>query len=521
MKTSQKVILIILDGWGIREEAFGNPILVGDARNFEYLFRNFPSTLLFAHGKYVGLPDDQEGNSEAGHQNIGAGRVIIQDSVLISRKIQDGSFFKNKALKEVISHVKKNQSKLHLMGLLSGKSTSHSSPDHLFALIQMAREEKVKKVILHLFTDGRDSSPHSAVEFLGNLKRYLKNGNFDSTKFLIATICGRVFAMDRKKDWRNIEKAYNLLVLGEGNKASSPEEAIVHAYNLNLTDEFIPPTIIDQKEKVTIDDNDGVIFFNLRGDRGRELTRAFLQKDFEKRNEKSFKRKKVLKNLKFVTFTDFGKDLDGALVAFPREKISNTLPWILKDFEQLYLSEAEKFPHVTFFFNGGFDHPLGKEERIRIPSPRVLSYAAIPEMSLPEVIQTLKERLSRKRYHFVCVNFANPDMIGHTGSFQSALDCVKIVDEALNQVVNFARTLDYNILIIADHGNIEEMIDKNTGEVITKHTKNPVPFIFVPSKKFKLKKIKLKKGGALANIAPTILKIMGLKIPNEMADPLF
>jgi len=521
MKNFQKVILIILDGWGIREETFGNPILVGDARNFEYFFRNFPSTLLFAHGKYVGLPDDQEGNSEAGHQNIGAGRIIMQDNVLISKKIKDGSFFKNKALKEVISHVKKNQSRLHLMGLLSGKSTSHSSPDHLFALIKMARKEGVKKVILHLFTDGRDSSPHSAVEFLGDLKRYFKNGSLNSTQFTIGTICGRVFAMDRKKDWRNTEKAYNLLVLGEGNKASSPEEAIVHAYNLNLTDEFIPPTIIAQKEKITIEDNDGVIFFNLRGDRGRQLTSAFVQKDFENRNKKAFTRKKILKNLKFVTFTDFGKDLEGAIVAFPQEKISDTLPWILKDFEQLYLSEAEKFPQITYFFNGGFDHPVGKEERVKVPSPRVLSYAAIPEMSLPEVIQVLKEKLLHKNYQFVCVNFANPDMIGHTGSFQSALDCVKIVDEALNQVVNFAKALDYNILITADHGNIEEMIDKDTGEVITKHTKNPVPFIFIPSKQFKFKKIKFKKGRALANIAPTILKIMGVVAPSEMVEPLF
>lgn len=509
MKKEKNVILIILDGWGLSKIKKGNAIYHANTKNFDYFFSNYPSTRLFAHGKYVGLPDEQDGNSEAGHMNLGAGRIVLQDAVYILESIRDGTFFKNTAFLEAIKHVKKYKSKLHLMGLLTGKESPHAYPSHLYALLKLARQKKIEKVFLHLFTDGRDSSPHGAIKFLRNLRKRLKSNE------KIASIVGRYYAMDRKKKWENIEKVYNLLLFGEGEKVKSPEEAVVRAYNRGLTDEFVPPCSIVGKEGNPIgliEENDAIIFFNLRSDRARELTKTFAQPDFNKMNPGSFKRKKVLTNIKFVAMTDFGPDLN-VLTAFPSRDIVNTLPFALKGKKQLYIAESEKYAHVTYFFNGGWANPVAGEERIRVPSPDIAHYDEKPEMSAKEVTKIVIEKLNSKKYNFICVNYANPDMIGHTGNFKAGIKCCEIIDKLLGEVVKASLKNEFCVVVTADHGNIEEMINPETGEVDTKHSKNQVPFIIIDKE---LKRIKLKEKGCLGNVAPTILKIMGIKKPKDM-----
>ncbi len=512
----RNVILIILDGWGISKEKRGNAILNAKTPNFNYYWNNFPKTELCAHGKCVGLPDTQDGNSEAGHMNLGAGRIVLQDSVYISESIKDGTFFKNTAFLEAVKHIKKHNTKLHLIGLLSGEESPHMSPEHLYALLELAKKEGVKRIILHLFTDGRDSSQHAAPKFLKILREHFKNHQFF---FEVGSVIGRAFAMDRKKDWQNIEKAYNLITLGEGEKVQSAEEAISRAYNKGLTDEFIPPSIVVKNGKPvgTVDDNDAVIFFNLRSDRARELTKVFVQPDFENYNHGTFKRKKILKNIKFVAMTDFGPDLPNILTAFPSRDIVNSLTFVLKEFSQLYIAEAEKYAHVTYFFNGGYDNPVAGEERIKIPSPDILHYNEKPEMSAPKVTQTVIKKLNSKKYNFICLNFANPDMIGHTGDFKAAIKCCEIIDKLLGEIVKTALKNNFTLIITADHGNVEEMINLKTGEIDTKHSKNPVPFILVSSHS-KIKNVKIKERGKLANVAPTVLELMELSKPKEMKE---
>jgi 2,3-bisphosphoglycerate-independent phosphoglycerate mutase len=325
--------------------------------------------------------------------------------------------------------------------------------------------------------------------------------------------------MDRKKNWQNIEKTYNLLTLGEGEKVESAEEAISRAYNKGLTDEFIPPSIVVKNGKPVgiVDDNDIVMFFNLRSDRARELTKAFVQPDFEEYNHGTFKRKKIPKNIRFVAMTDFGPDLPNILTAFPSRDVKNSLPFALKDFSQLYIAEAEKYAHVTYFFNGGYADLVAEEERIRVPSPDTLHYNQVPEMSAPEVTKIVIEKLNSKKYNFICLNFANPDMIGHTGDFEAGIKCCEVIDKFTGEVVTAALKNNFTAIITADHGNIEEMINLKTNEVDTKHSKNPVPFILV-NPNFKNKKMKLKKGGLLGNVAPTVLKLMEIQKPKEMKE---
>lgn len=508
---NKAAILIILDGWGIWKEKRGNPLFKAKTPNFDNYFTHFPHTTLYAHGKWVGLPEEQAGNSEAGHMNIGAGKVIIQDAVRISEKIKNREFFKNPVFLEAIKHAKKNNSKLHLIGLLSGKHSPHSSEDHIYALMELARKKNLKKVILHFFTDGRDSSPHAAPKFLKRIREHFKNHNIS---FKIGSIIGRVYAMDRKKKWKNIEKAYNLLTLGEGDKVESAEEAISRAYNKNITDEFIPASIILKNEKLPelVDNNDSIIFFNLRSDRARELSKAFVQPNFNTLNSGSFKRKKVLKNIKLVAMTDFGPDLPGILTAYPAKKLEKTLPFVLKDFKQLYIAETEKYAHITFFINGGYAKPVAGEERIRIDSPKTDHYDEKPEMNLGKLVEVLTKKLERKEYNFICTNFANPDMIAHTGNFEAAVKCIEIVDSFLGKLAKTALKSGYLPIITADHGNIEEMLDIETGEINTNHSKNPVPFVVLDKKCEILKS----KEWSLCNIAPTVLKLMGIKKPNEM-----
>jgi 2,3-bisphosphoglycerate-independent phosphoglycerate mutase len=502
-------ILIILDGWGIAKPSKGNAIELANIFNFRKLKKKYPYTELCAHGKYVGLHPNQEGNSEAGHLNLGAGRIVKDDAVYITESIKDGTFFKNPLFKEAICHLKKYGSKIHLMGLITEKPGAHSSPEHWQAMIKFLVQQEIKEVYLHLFTDGRDSPPHSAIKIIKRFKEKINH----ALLVKIATISGRFYAMDRTKNWERIEKVYNALVLNEGLKANSAEEAIVQAYNRNENDEYITPTIIckDDKPVGLIEENDVVIFMNLRSDRARELTKVFVQKDFEKKNQNSFLRRKKFKNLFFVALTDFGPDLDNIRIAYPSRTIENSLPFVLKDFKGVYLAETEKYAHVTYFFNGGHDHKIGNEEWIKIPSPDVKSYNLKPEMSAGEITDFLLKNL--KNFEYFVVNFANPDMLGHTGDLKATIKGVEFVDKCLGRIVKKVLDLDGLIIITADHGNAEEMINLKTNEIDTQHSTNKVPFLIV-SHKFKNKK--LRKNGILKDVSPTILDLLEIKKPKEM-----
>ena len=509
-KSFLPMILIILDGWGIAEPSIGNAIALAKTPTFDGLMKKFSSTSLFAHGKYVGLPSDQPGNSEAGHMNIGAGRIVEQDVVKISESISNGTFLKNPAFFEAVRHVKKNNSKLHLMGMISTGMSAHSDPNHLIALINLAKHYQVKEVYLHLFTDGRDTPKYSSLKLIQDIKKSFKNGE------CIATIIGRFYAMDRTKKWDRTEKAYNVLVSGIGKQINSPEAAITESYNRGESDEFIEPYIICNNGKITsrISDNDSVIFFNLRSDRARQLSKVFVQKEFCQLNKTCFERKKVLKNLRFVAMTDFGPDLDSILSAFPSPDIKETLPIVLKNLKQLYLAETEKYAHVTYFFNGGYADSIDGEARELIPSPNVRSYDVIPEMSSRRLTKEVIDNLNEKKYDFTVLNFAAPDMMGHTGDLTAGIKCCDKVDWYLGEIVKEYLKVNGTILVTADHGNIEEMINLKTGEIDTEHSTNQVPFILV--NKSLGNKIKLREKGKLSDIAPTILELLKIKKPKEM-----
>lgn len=503
------LILAILDGWGIASPSKGNVISLAKLPVFNSLLKKYPNTQLIAHGEKVGLSSNQDGNSEAGHMNLGAGRIVEQDSLIISRSINNGTFVKNPAFAAALKHIKKNNSHLHLIGMLSNGMSAHSDPDHLLALLSLARQEKVKKVFIHLFTDGRDSPRYASLKLIEALMRVLKKNE------RIATICGRFWAMDRKKEWTRTEKAYDALTLGKGLKAKSPQEAITQSYNRNETDEFIKPYIIIQRGKPlgVISDKDAVVFFNLRSDRTRQLTKCFVQKGFQKKNPGSFKRKKQFKNLVFVAMTSFGPDLDSILTAFPSPDLKGTLPMALKDFRQFYISETEKYAHITYFFNGGYADPVAGEGRGMVPSPYVDSYDEAPEMGTREITKAVAGYLQKDKYDFICLNYAAPDMVGHTGNLKAGIRAVEVVDESLGKLIKAVEKCQGTLIITSDHGNIEEMLNKETGEVDTEHSTNPVPFIVVNA----AKKIKLKKGN-LGNVAPTILDLLDIKKPREMKE---
>ncbi|MEA3463695.1 MAG: 2,3-bisphosphoglycerate-independent phosphoglycerate mutase [Patescibacteria group bacterium] len=516
------MILIILDGWGISKPNKGNAVTLAKTPNLDGLIKKYPNAQLCAHGKCVGLPAHQDGNSEAGHMNIGAGRAVEQEAVKIAKSINDGTFFKNTAFIEAIKHVQKNKSKLHLIGMISNGMSAHSDPKHILALLTLAREHKIKEVYLHLFTDGRDSPRYAALKLVEAMQR-------DCLKYneYIATIIGRFYAMDRKKKWERLEMAYNALVLGKGLKAKSPQAAITEAYNKGESDEFIHPYVITKKggPLPRIGDGDSVVFFNLRSDRARQLAKVFVQKKFNELNSDSFIRKKVLKNLKFVAMTDFGPDLDSILTAYPSVDLHRTLPMQLADLRQLYITETEKYAHITYFFNGGYADPVAGETRIVIDSPDVRSYDEIPVMKSADLAKIVINNLTGKRdsrnlsfsgykYDFTVLNFVAPDMIGHTGNLNAGIECCHQVDKYLGAIIKAYLKVKGTILVTADHGNIEEMINLETGEIDTEHSINPVPFIVV-SKKLK-NKIRLCKNGALSDIAPTILELLERKKPKEM-----
>lgn len=503
-------MLIILDGFGLADQKnIGNAITPKTAPNIFSYMKKYPNSTLKTYGEYVGLFKGQQGNSEAGHLNIGAGRIVKQDLVIISDAIKDGTFFKNQAFKQAIYHAKKYKTAVHVFGLLTNGNSAHANPQHLYATLEMLRIEKQEKVFLHLITDGRDSSPHGATTFLKDLKNFLQPNE------KIASIMGRFYAMDRNKIWERTAKAYNAMVLGEGIFEKDAATALETAYNKNETDEYVEPTVIvDEKGKpiATINNDDVIIFFNARSDRARQITKAFVQPDFSERNN-AFIRKKYPKNTRFVAMTDFGPDLPYIFTAFPSPDIKNCLPTVIDgNRRQLYISETEKYAHITYFINGGFPDPLDGEKREVVKSPIEYSYADKPEMNTEKMTKKILDYLQKDKYDFICVNFPNADMVGHTGNFLAAQKAVKIVDENVARLVKEILKKNGQALIIADHGNADQMIDLKTDEMMTEHTTNPVPCILV-SKKYKNCKLQ---DGILADVAPTLLEIMDIEKAREM-----
>lgn len=497
------VMLMILDGFGLTDKTEGNAVAAAYKPNFDKCFNNYPHTHLGASGLSVGLPDGQMGNSEVGHLNIGAGRVVYQSLTKITKAIQDGDFFENAALNKAVDNAFKNDSTLHLMGLLSPGGV-HSHTEHLKGLLDLAKKKGVKKVFIHAFLDGRDVPPASAKEYIEEIENYMNEIGVGK----IATISGRYYAMDRDKRWERVQLAYNAMVLGKGEAADSAVEALDRSYHDNKTDEFVLPTVIMEggKPLAQIKNNDSVIFFNFRPDRAREITRAINDKEFD-----GFERETL--NLQYVTMTEYDSTLEGVDVAFGPEVLTNTFGEYIsnKGLNQLRIAETEKYAHVTFFFNGGVEEPNKNEDRALIPSPKVATYDLQPEMSAYLVTDELLNRLSEDKYDAVILNFANPDMVGHTGVFDAAKRAVEAVDECLGKVVNKVLELDGTVFITADHGNSEQMIEYADGKPMTAHTTNPVPFLYVSNHSKEMRE-----DGVLADIAPTMLAELGLEKPAEM-----
>ena len=499
----KRVLLCIMDGWGIStgSEKY-DATKLSHPVNVPKLINEEVSTRIHADGQYVGLPEGQMGNSEVGHLNLGAGRVVHQDLSKINRSIKDGSFFKNPRFLDAIAHAKKNNSSLHLYGLVSTGGV-HSSLDHLLALIKMAADNGLTKVYVHAFLDGRDTPPASACTYLQPIEDELKKYGLPK----IASVIGRYYVMDRDNRWDRVEKAYNCLVLGEGEHANSSIEAVKQSYAKDETDEFVLPTVIDGDDS-RIKDDDAIIFFNYRPDRAREISKAINFADFD-----GFDRKKVLKNIFYVTMTSYDATFTFP-VAFEKTKLVNILGDVLEanGVKQFRTAETEKYAHVTFFFNGGIEQPQAHETRKLVASPKVPTYDLQPEMSAYEVCNNVLSAIDNEEYGFILVNFANPDMVGHTGVIEAATKACKVVDECVGKIANKCREKGVTMLLTADHGNAEMMVDESTGKPQTAHTTNMVPFVVINPDH----KIELKSDGALCNVAPTVLELLGIKQPKEM-----
>jgi len=499
----KQVTLVILDGWGYAPAWGGNAVTEARTPNFDYAWRKNNHTTLIASGERVGLPGHEMGNSEVGHLTIGSGRVISQDVSKINQAIKDKSFFKNKRILRAIEQAKSKKSKLHFMGLLSDGGV-HSHIDHLMALLQLVKEYNAEPCYLHLMLDGRDSSPMSAQHFINQVLAQIKSLGLEKTK--IATISGRYYTMDRDNNWQRTQQAYQAMVAGRGQKAETTLAAVGRFYRQGITDEHIIPTIIDQQG--VIEDNDSLVFFNFRADRARQLTSFFLDPKLE------FKREKFLKNIFFVSMVPY-QSYDLGLPdhpAFPPKEINNSLAEVLADnnLAQFHTAETEKYAHVTFFFNGAREKAFKKEERVLVPSPKVSTYDQAPEMSAEKVCNEVLKAEKSKKFQFILVNFANPDMVGHTGNLEATIKAVETVDKQIGRLIERQRD-DEVIMITADHGNAEEMIERRTGKPHTEHTNNPVPFIFVNKHNQELAD-----QVSLAGIAPAILQELSLAKPREM-----
>lgn len=501
--SKKPVMLMILDGFGLSSNLDGNAVYAANKPNYDNITEKYPHTKLRASGLDVGLPEGQMGNSEVGHLNIGAGRIIYQELTRITKEIKEGNFFKNFAFNDAIDKAIKANSSLHLLGLLSDGGV-HSHIDHLKALIKLAKDKGAKNVYVHAFLDGRDVQPGSALKYISELEEYMNEIGIGK----IATVCGRYYAMDRDKRWERVELAYNAMVLSKGEESSSAIETVKSAFHDNKTDEFVLPTVIMEQGRpvAAIRNNDSVIFFNFRPDRAREITRALNDKEFD-----GFKRETL--NLNYVCTTQYDISIENVGVAYTQESFTNTLGEYVSKMgkNQLRIAETEKYAHVTFFFNGGVEAPNDNEDRALIPSPKVATYDLKPEMSAYEVTEELLKRLDSDIYDMIILNFANPDMVGHTGDFKAAKKAIETVDECLGKIVNNVLEKDGTIFITADHGNAEQMIDFSSGKPMTAHTTNLVPFTYVSNHGKGLKDT-----GILADIAPTMLEAMGLPVPKEM-----
>ena len=516
------VVLMVLDGFGLSDEHENNAVYMAKTPVIDKLEKECPFVKGSASGLAVGLPDGQMGNSEVGHMNIGSGRIIYQDLTKITKAIADGDFFKNEELLHAINNCKEKNSDLHVWGLLSDGGV-HSHIEHLFAILEMCKRENFQRVYVHPFFDGRDTPPASGKEYLEQLINKMKELGVGQ----VATLSGRYYSMDRDNNWDRVQKTYDALVLGEGIKDTDPLHAMQASYDNNVTDEFVLPTVITKEDGTpvaTVKENDSIIFFNFRPDRARELTKAFCYSDAEiaamdgdasdSKCIKSLKRAKGFIPVVFVCFKDYDETIPNKFVAFKKEEIANTFGEYLaaNGLHQLRIAETEKYAHVTFFFNGGVEEPNKDEDRVLVNSPKVATYDLQPEMSAPEVSEKLDAAITSGKYDVIIINFANPDMVGHTGKLDAAIAAVERIDACVGGAVEAVKKVDGVLFICADHGNAEQMWNKETNAPHTAHTTNPVPFILYNYDE----NYTLREGGRLCDIAPTLLEVMGMEKPVEM-----
>ncbi len=501
---SRQYLLMIMDGVGINEEEKGNAFSLANTPNLDNLFEKYPNTRIKTSGMAVGLPQGQMGNSEVGHTNIGAGRIVYQELTRITMEIQNGSFYNNQELLKAMQNAKLNNSALHLIGLVSDGGV-HSHINHLYALLEMAKKENIEKVYIHAILDGRDTPPTSAVDFLKELEDKIKDIGVGK----IATISGRYYAMDRDNRWERVKLAYDAIANGIGNKFKTVQKAVETSYEAQEFDEFVKPIVItgeNDEAIATVNDNDSIIYFNFRPDRARELTKAFTLDDFNEFPTKA------IKNLVFVTMTQYDEKFKNVLVAYKPQVLKNTFgEYISKlGYTQLRLAETEKYAHVTFFFNGGNEDTYNGESRCLVPSPKVATYDLKPEMSAYEVTDNAIKAIESKEYDVIIMNYANGDMVGHTGNLDKTIEAVEALDDCIGKVISKIEEVNGEALITADHGNCECMVDLKTGEPITSHSTLDVPLIVVSNR------VKSVKSGRLCDLTPTLLTLMGEKIPEEM-----
>ena len=500
--SKKTTVLCILDGFGLRKEKENNAIALAKKPNLDKIFESYNMVEGMASGIYVGLPEGQMGNSEVGHLNIGAGRIVYQDLTRIGKSIEDGDFFTNEAFIKAVNHCKENNSSFHIIGLLSNGGV-HTHNSHIYALLKLAKDNGLKKVFVHCFMDGRDTPPSNGLKFINELEEEIKKIGVGK----IATLVGRYYAMDRDKNYDRNKIAYDLLTKKIGDRYESAISATETSYKNNVTDEFIKPCVIVDDDDSYIKDNDSVIMFNFRPDRARQITRAFVDDEFT-----YFDRKKI-NNLVYVCMTEYDPTIKNKLVAFGEKEIKDHLGEVVanKGLMQLRTAETEKYAHVTFFFNGGKEEPCKNEERMLVPSPKeVPTYDLKPEMSAPKVCENVVGGIDSGKYDLIVVNFANPDMVGHTGNLEATIKAIEVIDTCVGKIFDKIIEKEGNLFIIADHGNAETMKDEN-GVPYTAHTSNPVPFCLVTKEKYKLKE-----GGRLCDVAPTILKLMNIDKPELM-----
>ena len=503
--SKKPTVLMILDGYGLNDNCEHNAVCEAKTPVMDQLMKDYPFVKGEASGMAVGLREGQMGNSEVGHLNMGAGRIVYQELTRITKEIQDGDFFKNEALLTAVNNAKEHDSALHLFGLLSDGGV-HSHNTHLYGLLELAKREGLTKVFVHCFLDGRDTPPASGKDFIQALNDEMEKIGVGQ----IASVMGRYYAMDRDNRWDRVEKAYNAMTKGEGVQAECAVCAVKESYENDVTDEFVVPTVVvkDGQPVGRIQDGDSIIFFNFRPDRAREITRAFCDDEFT-----GFAREKKL-DVTYVCFTDYDETIQNKIVAFHKVSISNTFGEFLAahNMTQARIAETEKYAHVTFFFNGGVEEPNKGEDRILVKSPKVATYDLKPEMSAYEVCDKLVEAIKSGKYDVIIINFANPDMVGHTGVENAAIKAIEAVDECVGKAVAAIKEVDGQMFICADHGNAEQLVDYKTGEPFTAHTTNPVPFLLVNADPA----YSLREGGCLADIAPTLIELMGMEQPAEM-----